>query len=86
MQTSSLVFEKSSYIFSNPTTNSDEHQSYDTTIPFFDETQHNSMSTRSQETLSKQRTRKWSHISERLNRDNRSTITVIYFIPIFHKY
>jgi hypothetical protein len=76
IQTSPLLFENSSYIFSNPTTVYDEHQSYDTTIPFFDETQQNSISARSHETLSKQRTRNWSHISERLMEDQQSTVTV----------
>jgi len=80
MQTSPLVYEDSSFIFSNPTTNTDEHQSYDTTIPFFDDTQRNSMSERSQETVPKSRTRNWSHISERPNRDNESTLTVNIFL------
>jgi len=61
---------------SNPTTGLDEHQSYDTTIPFLDETQRNSMSAKSCETLPKQRSRNWSHISERQNADNESTVTV----------
>ncbi len=76
MQTSPLLFEDSSYIFSNPTTINDEHQSYDTTIPFLDETQRNSISTKSPETLPKQRARNWTHISEQSIADNESTVTV----------
>jgi hypothetical protein len=77
MQTSPVLFENTSYIFSNPTINHDEHQSYDTTIPFLDDTQRNSMSTKSCETLSRQqRTRNWSHFSEQPNPDNESTVTV----------
>ncbi|CAF2943292.1 unnamed protein product [Rotaria sp. Silwood2] len=71
-----LVFENSSYLLLNQTTNTDEDQSYDTTIPFLDEIQRNSMSSKSHETSSKQRPRNWSHISERPNADNQSTVTL----------
>ena len=76
MQTSPLLFENSSYIFSNPTIITDEHQSYDTTIPFLDETHQNSISAKSPEILPKQRTRNWSHIPEQSIADNESTVTV----------
>ncbi|CAF0997674.1 unnamed protein product [Rotaria sordida] len=71
-----LLFENSSYIVLNQTTITDEDQSYDTTIPFLDEIQRNSMSSKSHETSSKQRLRKWSHNTERSNADNQSTVTL----------
>ncbi|CAF3645565.1 unnamed protein product [Rotaria sp. Silwood1] len=71
-----LLFENSSYVLLNQTINIDEEQSFDTTIPFLDEIQQNSISIKSHETSSKQRPRNISHISERQNADNESTVTV----------
>ncbi len=76
MQTSPLIFENTSFVFSNPATTTEEEQSYDTTIPFLDDTQRNSLATRSGETSSRQRTRNWSRVSERPIPDNESTLTV----------
>jgi hypothetical protein len=75
MQTSALLFENSSFVLSNPTMTGDEEEhSYDTNIPFFDETQRNStFSAQSHETLSRQRTRNLSQIS---HADKQSTQTV----------
>ncbi|CAF1127680.1 unnamed protein product [Adineta steineri] len=70
IQTLPLLFENPSYIFSNPTTNFDEYESYDNTIPFLDEAQQN------YDTLSRQRSRKWSYIANRLNSNNESTVTL----------
>ena len=68
MQTSPVVFQfdNSSLVYSNPATNDD------TTIPFFDETQQNSLN----EERKSQRTRNYSYISERNKQDNQSTVTV----------
>ncbi|CAF3656748.1 unnamed protein product [Rotaria sp. Silwood1] len=71
-----LLFENSSYVLLNQTINIDEEQSFDTTIPFLDEIQQNSISIKSHETSSKQRPRNISHISERQNADNESTVTL----------
>jgi hypothetical protein len=77
MQTSPLLFENTSFICPYQITTLDEHQSYDTTIPFFDDAQRNSTSMRSCETSLKQsRTRKCSRLSERPMTDNESTVTV----------
>ncbi|CAF3236407.1 unnamed protein product [Rotaria socialis] len=76
MQTAPLVFENYSDMFCNQTTNTDERGSFDTTIPFLDEIQRNSMSTKSHEISPKQRARNWSRISERQHADNESTVTL----------
>ena len=74
MQTSPFVLpeDKISLVISNPTA------SDDSTIPFFDETQQNSMTDekKSHYTLSRQRTRNFTHVSERVKQDNESTVTV----------
>ena len=77
MQTSPLLHENRSFILSNPINAlGEEHQSYDTTIPFLDDIQQSSSSMRSCEISSKQRTRKCSRLSERPTADNESTVTV----------
>ena len=77
MQTSPLLYENASFTCSNRIMTGDEHQSYDTTIPFLDDVQRNSTGTRSCEpSIRQSRTRNWSHISERLMTDNESTVTV----------
>ncbi len=69
-QTSPLVFpcENSSLVYSNPTT------ADNMTIPFFDETQQNSINPN--EDRKSLRTRNFSCGSERDKQDNESTITV----------
>ncbi len=77
MQTSPLLYENTSFTCSNRITTGDEHQSYDTTIPFLDDAQRNSTGTRSCEpSIRQSRPRNWSHFSERPMTDNESTITV----------
>ena len=65
-------FENSSLVISNRT------MSDDTPIPFFDETQQNSINEekRTHPPVSRQRTRNYSGASERGKQDNESTVTV----------
>lgn len=82
MIVSPLVYENTSFNFPISNTAFDEHQSYDTTIPFLDENQRSSTSMKSCESPSKQRTRNWSRLSERHTGDNQSTVTVNVFLSI----
>ncbi|CAF1586722.1 unnamed protein product, partial [Adineta ricciae] len=76
IQTSSFLFENGSCTLSKPMTTFEEYHSFDTTIPFLDETQRSSINTKNYDTLSRQRTRNWSYISDRVNSDSQSTITL----------
>ncbi|UJR15131.1 hypothetical protein I4U23_002096 [Adineta vaga] len=76
IQTSPFLFENDSYSISKPMTTFEEYHSFDTTIPFLDDTQQSSIDTKNYETLSRQRTRNWSYISERIAPDNQSTISL----------